>query len=215
VQNRLLITAEILLIVVTPLMVLYSTANWRLRNTISCLLLIPVLWYLTYAPLHELSHVAGTYLVGGSVIDYKLIPRFWAGEFEIAWITPVGLTHPWQQLAMSSAPYISDLACLVAGVSVLRRGVSRNAFVVGLAFMLLCLRPAFDFVCESVAFLNGFKGDLHNIGAIVGKPAIWSFVLASLGLSVLSVLVILRRHVGFPEDEPIDLVDTQKLRVVR
>ena len=69
--------------------------------------------------------------------------------------------------------------------------------------MLLCLRPAFDFVCESVAFLNGFKGGLYNMQAIIGKPAIWSFVLVSLGLSLLSILAVLRRHVGFPEHEPI------------
>jgi hypothetical protein len=204
VQNRLLITAEILLVVVTPLIVLYSKGNWRLRSTITCLLLIPVLWYLTYAPLHELSHVAGTYLAGGSVIDYKLIPRFWAGEFEIAWITPVGLTHPWQKLAMSSSPYVADLACIVAGMRILRRRMSTNAFVVGLVLTLLCLRPAFDFVCESVAFLNGFRGDLYNMQAVVGKPAIWSFVLASLGLSLLSILTIVRRHAGFPEKEPIN-----------
>lgn len=203
-QNRLLITAEILFVVVAPLIVLYSKGNWRLRNTITCLLLIPVLWYLTYAPLHELSHVAGTYLVGGSVVDYKLIPRFWAGEFEIAWITPVGLTHPWQKLAMSSSPYVSDLACTVAGMSILRRRVSTNAFVVGLVFMLLCLRPAFDVVCESVAFLNGFRGDLYNIQAILGKPALWSLVLTSLGLSLLSILTIVRRYGGFLEKKPIN-----------
>jgi hypothetical protein len=204
VQNRLLITGEILLVVVTPLIVLYSKGNWRLRNTIPCLLLIPVLWYLTYAPLHELSHVVGTYLAGGSVIDYKLIPRFWAGEFEIAWITPVGLTHPWQMLAMSGSPYAADLACVVAGMSVVRRRVSTRASVVGLAFMLLCLRPAFDLLCESVAFLSGFRGDLYNMQAIVGGPAVWSFVLTSLGLSVLSILAIVRRYAGCPENEPIN-----------
>lgn len=172
-QNRLLVTAEILVVIVMPLIVLYSKGNWRLRDTIACLLLISVLWYLTYAPLHELSHIAGTYPAGGSVTDYKLIPRFWAGEFEIA------------------------------GVTVLRCRVFGNAFVVGLVFMLLCLRPAFDLVCETVAFLNSFRGDLYNIQAIVGEAAIGSFVLASLVLSFLSILTILKRYDGFPEKEPI------------
>ncbi len=200
-SNRMLITGEILLVIILPLIVLYLKGNWRLRNIITALLLIPALWYLTYAPLHELSHIAGTYLVGGSVVDYKLIPRFWAGEFEIAWITPVGLTYSWQKLAMSSAPYVFDLACIAVGISVLRRRVSANAFVVGLVFMLLCLRPAFDFVCETVSFLDGFQGDLYNIQVIVGKPTIWLFLLTSLGLSLFSILTIVRRHVGFPENE--------------
>ena len=156
-QSGLLTLVQILLVVVTPLIVLYLRGNWRLRDITACLCLIPVLWYLTYAPIHEWSHVVGTYLAGGSVTDYKLIPRFWAGEFGGAWITPAGLTHPWQKLAMSSAPYVADLASIAAGMSVLRRRASRNAWVVGLVFMLLCLRPAFDFVCESVGLLNGFR----------------------------------------------------------
>lgn len=61
-----------------------------------CLITIIILWYLTYAPLHELSHIVGTYLAGGKVVDVKLIPSFWMGEFAVAWITPVGLSHPWQ-----------------------------------------------------------------------------------------------------------------------
>jgi hypothetical protein len=204
VPNRLLITTEILLVIVAPLLILYLRGNWRLRSTVPCLLLIPVLWYLTYAPLHELSHVAGTYLAGGRVIDYKLMPRFWAGEFEIAWITPVGLTRPWQKLAMSGAPYVLDLACILAGMSVLRRRASANAFIVGLVFMLLCLRPAFDFVCESVSFLDGFRGDLYNMQAIVGGPAIWSFIVTSVGLSLVAILTIVRRHAGGPGNEPIN-----------
>jgi hypothetical protein len=201
VPDRLLVTTETLLVVDAPLLIMYLRSNWRLRTTIPCLLLIPVLWYLTYAPLHELSHILGTYLAGGSVVDCKLIPRFWAGEFEVAWITPVGLTRPWQKLAMSGAPYVLDLASLVAGALVLRRRGSRNAFVAGLVFMLLCLRPAFDLVCESVAFAGGFKGDLYNLQALVGGPAVWSFIVVSLGVSLLSILVVLRPCAGFPEHE--------------
>ena len=69
-NNEFLITFEILFVVVAPLLVLYPKSNWPLRTTIPCLLSIPILWYLTYALLHELSHIAGTYLVGGTVADY-------------------------------------------------------------------------------------------------------------------------------------------------
>jgi hypothetical protein len=205
VPNRLLITAEILVVVVAPLMALYAKRNWRLRHVVACLVLIPVLWYLTYAPLHELSHIGGTYLAGGSVVDCKLMPRFWKGEFEVAWITPRGLTHPWQMLVMSISPYVADLVCVVAGMRVLRRRVTANAFVVGLGFMLLCLRPAFDFVCEAVALLGGFRGDLYNIQGVIGKPALWCFVLIALGLSLLSILTIVGRYARSAEDERNDL----------
>jgi hypothetical protein len=196
-QNYLLYTCEILLVVVMPLLVLYLKGNWPLRKIIPPLVIIPILWYFTYAPLHELSHAAGIYLVGGKVIVWKLIPRFWLGEFARAWLTPSGITQSWQQLAMSAFPYILDIVCFVVALFVFRRGSSRNPFFTGLAFMLLCLRPACDFVFEPIAFLSGDRGDFYAIQQIVGPFAIWSFILISIGLAVYSISLTLSHLVSF------------------
>lgn len=198
-NSPLLLTCEILLVTVMPLLILYLKSNWQLRATIPSLLSIPILWYLTYAPLHELSHAAATYIVGGEVIYMKLFPRFWLGEFGGAWITPVGITQGWQQLIMTASPYILDVVCLAIAMLVLRRGFSKNAFLVGLVFMFLCLRPAFDFACESIAFLSGSRGDPYHIEKSIGSFMTWSFLLFSIGLSVFSILSILKRFAGFPE----------------
>lgn len=195
----MLITFEILVVVVTPLICLYLRGTWPLRATIPCLLSIPILWYLTYSPLHELSHAAATYLVGGQVVYMKLIPSFWLGEFGRAWITPVGITQGWQQLIMTASPYILDVVCLTVVMFVLQRGFSKNAFVVGLVFMLLCLRPTFDFVCEAIAYLSGDKGDLFHIEPFIGSFMIWLLLLLSIGISLFSILSIVRRFIGFPD----------------
>ena len=55
-QNYLLNTCEILLVLVLPLLVLYLKGNWPWRRAIPPLVIIPVFWYFTYAPVHELSH---------------------------------------------------------------------------------------------------------------------------------------------------------------
>lgn len=198
-NNQLLITCEIFLVIVVPLLVLYLRSNWPLRAVIASLLIIPPLWYLTYAPLHELSHVVGTYAVGGRVIYYKLIPSFWAGEFGRAWITTEGISQSWRQLVSTSFPYIVDIICIAIGFRVLRRDFSRNPLVVGLAFMLLCLRPAFDFVCEPIAFLAGDKGDLFTIQGIIGSTPTWVFILLSFAISFLSIESVLKRFAGYPE----------------
>jgi hypothetical protein len=195
-QNYLLTTCEILLVVVMPLLVLYLKGKWPLRKIIPPLVIIPVLWYFTYAPLHELSHAAGLYLVGGNVIDYRLMPRFWLGEFGGAWIAASGITQSWQQLTMTVFPYLLDIVCLVVAIFVFRRGSSRNPLFVGLAFMLLCLRPAIDFVFESIGFLSGYRGDLYNIQQIVGPSAMWSLILVSLGLAAYTVASTLRHYVA-------------------
>jgi hypothetical protein len=177
-----------------PLVILYLRGKWPMKMISICLSVIPLLWYLTYAPLHELSHIFGTYLASGSVIAYKLIPRFWMGEFAGAWITPVGLSHPWQKLIMLCAPYVLDLASLIAGAVVLQRHITKNAFWAGLLFMLLCLRPTFDLACEAVGFYNGFMGDLFHIQQIVGSGILSTFLLLSLLLSVVSIYAILKRY---------------------
>ena len=196
-QNYLLYMCEILLVVVTPLLVLYLKGNWPLRKVIPPLVIIPVLWYFAYAPLHELSHAAGAYLVGGRVIAYRLIPRFWLGEFAGAWITPSGLTQSWQQVTTTAFPYMLDVVCFVVALVVFRRGFSRNPFFTGLAFMLLCLRPACDFVFEPIALLSGFRFDLYHIQQAVGPFAIWSFILISVGLAVYSIASTLSHLVSF------------------
>jgi hypothetical protein len=197
--NHFLITFEILLVVVFPLIILYRRGGWPLRATTPCLISIPILWYPTYAPIHELSHIAGTYLVGGTVVDYRLIPRFWLGEVGHAWIKSEGITESWQQLITLFSPYILDAVCIAAGMLVLRRSFFKNPFVIGFVFMLLCLRPAFDFVCESIAFLGGDRGDFYAIQGIIGSTVTWLFIILSLALSLISVVIILRRFVGFPE----------------
>jgi len=196
-QSYLLYTFEILLVVVMPLLILYLKGNWPLRKIIPPLVVIPILWYFTYAPLHELSHAAGIYLVGGNVIEYRLIPRFWLGEFARAWVIPSGITQSWQQLTMTAFPYMLDIVCFVVALFVFRRGSSRNPFLIGLAFMLLCLRPAIDFVFEPIGLLSGDRGDLYALQQIVGPFAIWSFILISIGLAVYSISSTLGRLVSF------------------
>lgn len=193
-NNLSLVTVEILLIIVTPLLILYLRGPWRAHSTIPYLLSIPILWYLTYAPIHELSHVAGAYLVGAEVTSVKLIPSFWIGEFGRAWIIPVGIEQDWEQLMMTGAPYVLDIVSVLLGLFVLRQDRLKNPFLIGLLFMLLCLRPAFDLVCETMAFLMGDQGDLYHIRSIIGSFLTSGFLLIAIGISFFALLVILRRY---------------------
>lgn len=200
-QSYLLSTCEILVIVVMPLLVLYLKGNWPLRKVIPSLVVIPVIWYFSYSIVHELSHAAGTYLVGGKVIDYQLIPRFWLGEFRGAWATPGGLTQSWQRLTAHAFPYLLDIICFVIVLFVFKRSFSRNPFNIGMAFMFLCLRPAFNTLGETIGLLTGWRGDLYNMQQIVGPFALWSFILISIGLAVYSTLYSLSHIIRFSKHQ--------------
>ena len=198
-NNELLITVEILFVVVAPLLILYIKGRWPLRTIILCLLTIPILWYLTYSPIHELSHIAGTYLVGGKVTLYKLIPSFWKGEFGHAWITSESLSESWRQLVTTSFPYLLDVVSIISGIFVLRRHFHDNPFVIGFVFMFLCLRPTFDFICETIAFLSGNRGDIYYISETIGCLLTWLFLLFSIGLALFSIVTVLSRFIGAPQ----------------
>lgn len=202
-QSYLLVTFEILVIVVMPLLVLYLKGKWPMRKVIPSLVIISVIWYFSYMILHELSHAAGLYLVGGKAIDYRLIPRFWLGEFGggAAWVTPSGIPQSWQQLIFHSFPYLLDIVCFVTALFVFRRGFSRSPFFAGLVFMLLCLRPTFNLIGETIGLLTGWKGDLFNIQQIIGPFVIWSFILISIVFAVYSISSSLIRLVHFSKQQ--------------
>jgi hypothetical protein len=162
---------------------------------------IPVLWYLVYAPLHELSHLLGAYLVGGQITEVKLIPKFWAGETGGAWIKAEGFTNEWSQLIMTISPYVLDPLSIAVGVYILQRKLTRNAFLIGFLFMLLCLRPTFDVVCETISFASGFRGDLFHIALSAGSFATWTFLALSIVFSICATVVVIARFKGFPQDE--------------
>jgi hypothetical protein len=200
-MDNLLTTCEILLTVVAPLLVLYLRGNWKQQTMVGCLSTIPILWYFFYAPLHELSHVLGAYLGGGQVFEVKLIPKFWTGETAGAWIRSEGYANKWDQLIMSSAPYVLDLVSIAFGMYVLQRKLSRNAFLIGFLFMVLLLRPAFDLVCETISFATGFRGDLFNIEHTIGNAATWMFLVLSIAFSLSAIVVVVGRFKGFPQGE--------------
>jgi hypothetical protein len=199
-MNHLLTTVEILITIVAPLLVLYLRGRWKQQTMMVCMSTIPVLWYFVYAPIHELSHLLGAYLVGARVLEVKLIPSFWLGETAVAWIKAEGFTNEWTELIMTSAPYVLDCVSIGIGVYILQRTLSRNAFVVGFLFMLLCLRPAFDLICETIGFVSGFRGDLFHIALTIGDLATWALLAISISFSVYAIVVVLGRFKGFPQE---------------
>jgi hypothetical protein len=71
--------------------------------------------------------------------------------------------------------------------------------------MLLILRPTYEFMSELTGFLSTSWSDYNGISSMIGNDLIWLYIIFSLALSLGSVLVILRRFVGFPEKKNIQV----------
>ena len=135
-------------------LVLYLKGNWPMREVVPSLVIIAIIWYFSYMILHELSHAAGLYLVGGKAIDYRLIPRFWLGEFGggAAWITPSGIPLRWQQLTFHAFPYLVDIICLIFSLLIFKKGFLGNAFFTGLTFRITSYN-----VCYTKLLRGGYE----------------------------------------------------------
>ena len=92
---------------------------------------------------------------------------------------------------MTSAPYLLDGLSVAVGFFALRGGSLKHPFALGVALMWLCLRPAFDIVCETVAFALGRRGDLYHIAQWNGSPMVWVGMLILSGASVFAVARVL------------------------
>jgi hypothetical protein len=66
--------------------------------------------------------------------------------------------------------------------------------------MLLCLRPTFDLVCETIGFATGFRGDLFHIALTAGGFATWTFLALSIAFSIYAIVVVIERFKGFPQN---------------
>ena len=92
---------------------------------------------------------------------------------------------------MTSPPYLLDGLSVAVGFFALSRRRLIRPFALGVAFMLLCLRPAFDVVCETVGFALGARGDLYDIALATGYPVVWLSMAILFGFSLLTIASVL------------------------
>ncbi len=75
---------EICVFVINPLIVFYLHNNWPRKIVILNIVVFVIVWFFTLPLFHELSHVIGVYAIGSKPIAYRLIPKFWEGDFTTA-----------------------------------------------------------------------------------------------------------------------------------
>ena len=199
IQTIIGVSIALLVLIVVPLIFLYNKGPWPFRTTIPNIVILIILFCLLYTPVHELSHVAGAYLSGIQVRDIQIFPKFFEGHIITARYHPLNVRHVWQFVIMTGFPYILDVIGSILGIFILRRNFSMNSFVAGFLFMFLCLRPAFDFIGETLGFLSRNGGDFHQIARCIGFSATWWILSFSIVLTLVSIFIVTNRFTGFPK----------------
>ena len=190
---------EILILVVLPLLVLYLRSNWPNKVIYVNVIILPLIWYVFYAPLHELGHILGCFIVGLEIKDYQLFAHFWEGNFGFAFVDiKEGYGENMNSFVILILPYILDLISIVIGYYLLSKYKIINSFLFGLVFLLFNVRPLYDLIDNFIGYYFNHS-DFVLPSRIVVSLVIFTFVIISIIIGIMLIILLLKKYKHYPE----------------
>lgn len=186
-------TIELALLIVLPLIVLYRNSDYTLKFKVLCIVGLYIIWFLSYAFLHELSHLFGSWVMGTSITDYQLIPSFWNGDFRTAYINS-HFENESQAVVSLAMPYLRDIFFLIIGLLLLKRYPIRNFFVKGLFLVLFALSPLYDIINNYLGYLLFSNGDFGELNKSIGGLYANAF---GVTLALIATIIVLNFFVYY------------------
>lgn len=161
-MGDLLSIIEIAFFIILPLIFFYRRSNWSYQKYIPVLIFLYLIWYSTYALLHEVGHYAGALLLNVEVIDYQLMPHFWEGEYKMGFVRSAYENNV-QEFIIVILPYIRDLLFLLAGYLIFRKKTFQNLFIAALILLIFVLSPLYDIANNYFAYVFGALNDFNAL----------------------------------------------------
>lgn len=189
-MESILATFELALFIVLPLILFYQRMGLGAKEWVPKVVMLYLTWFFSYALLHELCHLAASWLTGVTILECRLVPHYWEGDFRNAWIKSE--FHNDTQLFFSpAAPYLRDLLFLAAGWLMFRKRVMRGTFWEGLLLVLFILSPVYDVFNNYFASVLGSRNDFSTMARSVGTFPVHLFgiLLVAGGIIILWNLV--------------------------
>jgi len=183
-MNNIISALEIAVIIILPLIVFYKKNKIGAKTYVKNVILIYLIWYLTYAFFHEVSHLAGAWALGLNINDYQLIPKIWEGEFGNAYIS-TQYNNSIQEFITDVMSYFRDFILLIIGFVILKRFKISSVFLFGLTIVLLILSPLYDVFNNYFAFVLGYLNDFNGMSHYAGN-----FGAHTIGISITLVGLI-------------------------
>ena len=179
---------EIALLIVLPLVLFYQWSRWSNKQYAAYVALLYAIWFFSYACLHELCHLFGSWIMSTPIADYRLIPHYWEGDFSKAYVDSRFDTKA-QAVVSVIMPYLRDVVFLFVGYALLKGRRIRNHLLIVLILLLLVLSPLYDVVNNYTGYILLSEGDFSELSKRVG--AVYANAAGVL-LSSIAMLIALR-----------------------
>ena len=189
-------TVELALLVMLPLVLFYQRSSWKVKNYFFHIIWIYLIWYLTYALFHELSHLWGAWVTGANVVDMQLIPRFWEGDIKTGYVQTI-YTSKAQEFFIVILPYVKDIILVMIGCLILWQKPKSTSLTLGLMLTMFIFSPLYDIFNNYSSYLLGALNDFNAL-ALTSSPVISNligitFTLFSLAITIL-ILVLYKDY---------------------
>lgn len=153
---------EIALLIILPLIIFYQRNNCSSKIYIKNIFVLYLIWYTTYALLHELSHLVGAWMTGANVVDYQLIPHFWKGDFKTGYVKTIYSSME-EEFFIVILPYIRDVLFAIFGCLIIWKKKFSNSLLIGFILVIFIFSPVYDVINNYVSYLCGALNDFNAI----------------------------------------------------
>lgn len=178
---------EIAFLIILPLIIFYQRSKLTRKQYIINIALLYLIWYFSYASIHELSHMFGSWIMGTKILDYQLIPPYWNGDFKTAYVNS-HFENGIQAVVSVIMPYLRDIIFLIIGFWLLIRKRINNIFLKGLILILFILSPLFDIINNYSGFVFVSFGDFKELSIRVG--VLYANVIGLLFTLIATVITL-------------------------
>jgi hypothetical protein len=177
-----------ILVVIIPLFFVFHSNNWPNNTNKTIMVTMPLLMFIINAPIHEISHMMGVYIVGGKIVKYNLIQKFWIPNSELAMIVTSNINTNFEKFISSMFPYLLDITLLTIGLALLYKHRPKSAWTLGIILLFFTLRPSFDIIANVVTLLFFHIGDFKDISNSSSYAISYVIQLIFVAISVYSTI---------------------------
>lgn len=189
---------EIALLIMLPLVIFYQRSIWPYKKYLPCIILIYLIWYLSYALFHESMHLLGVWIFDKTIFEIKLIPKFWTGDLGSGYVQ-YDYKGDSQDFTIILLPYTRDISLLALGYLLISKTKIKRPFLLGLILVMMILSPQFDIANNYFAFLLGSMNDFNALGKSSSKSVSHMIGISFFMTAALITFHILRRYKNYPE----------------
>jgi hypothetical protein len=189
---------EIALLLMLPLVLFYQRSIWSHKKYLPSILFIYLIWYLSYALLHELMHMLGVWIFDKTIFEIKLIPSFWTGDFGSGYVR-YDYKGDSKDFVIILLPYARDIILLALGYLLIIKTEIKKPFLIGIILVIMILSPLFDISNNYFAYLLGAMNDFNALGESSSKSISNLIGISFFMTSALITIHILKRYKNYPE----------------